>query len=79
MARKDIYHDTVIEALDKYVMYHQVLLAQNIDRELYLAIPLRTYQTIFQDELGKILLGNGTLRLLVFDEFGKVIVEWIPE
>ncbi len=66
------------QALGQYVMYHQVLVAQNIDRELYLAIPRRTYQTIFQDEVGKILLRNELLRLLVFDEVEEVIIEWIP-
>ncbi len=33
---------------------------------------------IFQDELGKILLKNEVLRLLVFDEIEEVIVEWVP-
>lgn len=59
-------------------MYHQVLAEQNIKRELYLAIPRRTYETIFQDELGQILLKNGLLRLFVFDEIEEVIVEWVP-
>lgn len=38
----------------------------------------RTYGTIFQDELGQILLKNELLRLLVFDEIEKVIVKWVP-
>lgn len=67
------------QALGQYVMYHQVLLEQHIGRELYLAVPRRTYQTIFQSELGKLLLQNRLLRLLVFDEMQEVIVEWIPD
>jgi hypothetical protein len=66
------------QVLGQYVMYHQVLVEQNIRRELYLAIPYRTYETIFQDELGQILLKNELLRLLVFDEIEKVIVKWVP-
>ena len=66
------------QALGQYVMYHQILVEQSIERELYLAIPHRTYGTIFQDELGQILLRNQLLRLLVFDEIEEVIVEWVP-
>jgi hypothetical protein len=67
------------QALGQYVMYNQVLREQNIGRELYLAVPHRTYQTIFQSELGLILLQNQLIRLLVFDEFQEVIVEWVPD
>jgi hypothetical protein len=67
------------QALGQYVMYNQVLREQNIGRELYLAVPHRTYQTIFQSELGVILLQNQLIRLLVFDEFQEVIVEWVPD
>ncbi len=66
------------QALGQYVMYHQVLVEQEIDHELYLAVPQRTYDSIFQDDLGEILLKNNLLRLLVFDEFEEAIVEWIP-
>ena len=66
------------QALGQYIMYQQVLVDQNIARELYLAIPYRAYETIFQDELGQILLKNQLLRLLVFDEIEEVIVQWVP-
>lgn len=39
------------------------------------SIPYRTYETIFQDELGQILLQNEWPRLLVFDEFEEVFIE----
>lgn len=66
------------QALGQYILYHQVLVEQQVGRELYLAVPLRTYQTIFQSELGELLLRNGLIRLLVFDETEEVIVEWVP-
>jgi XisH protein len=56
-----------------------VLVEQNIGRTLYLAVPLRTYQSIFQSELGAILLKNKLVRLLVFEEIEEVIVEWVPD
>lgn len=67
------------QALGQYMMYQQVLVEQNIQRELYLAIPRRAYETIFQDELGQILLRKALLRLFVFDEDKEVIVEWVPD
>jgi XisH protein len=67
------------QALGQYTLYYQVLLEQNIERELYVAVPRRTYQTIFQSELGKILLEKGLIRLLVFDEHQEVIVAWVPD
>lgn len=66
------------QALGQYMMYYQVLIAKNIDRELYLAIPYRTYKNTFQNEIGQLLLQNELLRLIVFDEEQEVIVEWIP-
>ncbi len=61
------------QALGQYMMYYQVLIAKNIDRELYLAIPYRTYKNTFQNEIGQLLLQNELLRLIVFDEEQEVI------
>ncbi|MCB0110265.1 MAG: XisH family protein [Caldilineaceae bacterium] len=66
------------QALGQYLMYQQVLMVKNIARELYLAVPHRTYKSTFQDELGQILLQTDVLRLIVFDEDEEVIVAWIP-
>lgn len=66
------------QALGQYVLYQEVLTEQKIGRELYLAVPNRAYHSVFQNELGQILLRNRALRLLVFDEDQEVIVEWIP-
>ncbi|MEZ4658995.1 MAG: element excision factor XisH family protein [Caldilineaceae bacterium] len=67
------------QALGQYVMYHQVLVSQNIDRALYLAIPYRVYESLFQIELGQLLLQNDWFHLIVFDEREKVLIKWIPE
>ncbi len=67
------------QALGQYVLYQQVLITRQIERELYLAVPFRTYITIFQSELGSILLKNGVIRLLVFDEAQEAIVTWVPD
>ena len=66
------------QALGQYVLYQEVLAEQKIGRELYLAVPSRAYHSVFQNELGVILLKHRLIRLLVFDEVQEVIVEWIP-
>lgn len=66
------------QALGQYVLYQHVLLEKQIERDLYLAIPQRVYHSIFQSELGLILIKYGLIRLLVFDEVEEVIVTWVP-
>lgn len=67
------------QALGQYVLYQQVLTEQQIDRVLYLAVPRRSFNTIFQTELGALLLKNALVRLLVFDEKEEVITLWLPD
>ena len=66
------------QALGQYTLYHQILMEKNIDRELYLAVPNRTYKTVFQAALGAVLLKNNVIRLLVFDDDCEEIIQWIP-
>ncbi|MDZ7958516.1 MAG: XisH family protein [Aulosira sp. DedQUE10] len=43
-------------ALEKFILYYDILEEQGSDRILYLAIPYRTYTEIFTEPIGKILL-----------------------
>jgi hypothetical protein len=65
-------------ALGQFILYYDILEEQGSDRILYLAIPQRTYNEIFTEPIGKILLKRNRLRLLVFDPKQEVIVQWIP-
>ena len=66
------------QALGQYVLYQQVLAEKQIDRDLYLAVPSRTYDAIFQSDIGIILIKHQIIRLLVFAETEEEIVAWIP-
>ena len=66
------------QALGQYTLYHQIMIEKNIDRELYLAVPKRTYKGVFQMALGAILLKNNVVRLIVFDDDCEEIIQWIP-
>ncbi|MDZ8054246.1 MAG: element excision factor XisH family protein [Aulosira sp. ZfuVER01] len=45
---------------------------------MYLAIRQETYSELFTEPIGKILLENQRLCLLVFDSEQEAILQWIP-
>lgn len=67
------------QAVGQYIMYFRVLTKTDIDRDLYLAIPGRTYENIFSTDLGQLFLEDNFIRLMVFDEEKEIIIKWIPE
>ena len=67
------------QALGQYVLYLQILDEMKIDRLLYLAVPQRTFNSVFKIELGQMLLKRKIIRLLVFDDNKEVLVRWIPD
>ncbi len=66
------------KALGKYILYHDILQQLEPNRCLYLAIRQETYSELFQEPVGKILLENQRLCLLVFDSEQEIILKWIP-
>jgi hypothetical protein len=66
------------EALGQYLLYAPFLRAQEPDRDLYLAVPGEVFQNIFEEPIGKGLLNEYSLRLVVFDPTTEVILQWMP-
>ncbi len=66
------------QALGQYILYHQILKEIGEDRKLYLAVSRPTFNSVFTIELGQMLLRNEIIKLLVFDDVAKEIVQWIP-
>jgi XisH protein len=66
------------QALGQYVLYRQILDEMGVERTLYLAIPRPTFISVFTIELGQVLLKNGIVKLIVFDDESEAILEWIP-
>ncbi|MEH2008665.1 MAG: element excision factor XisH family protein [Nostoc sp.] len=64
-------------ALGQYILYYDILAGLEPDRSLYLAIRKETYSELFQEPIGKILLENQRLCLLVFDSKREVVLQWI--
>lgn len=65
-------------ALGQYILYYDILNRLEPNRRLYLAIRQETFTDLFEEPIGKILLENQRLRLLVFDSEQEVILQWIP-
>ena len=66
------------QALGQFVLYRKILDQQERERRLYLAVNEITFNGIFADEIGQLLLAHQTLRLIVFDEENEVITQWVP-
>lgn len=65
-------------ALGQYILYHDILARLEGERELYLAIRQAVFIDLFEEPIGKILLENNRVSLIVFDSHTEVIVKWIP-
>ncbi len=66
------------KAIGQYTVYYDVLAQVEPDRELFLAVSQEVASGLFEEPLGKLLLENNRVRLLVFDILAEDIVKWIP-
>ena len=64
-------------ALGQYVLYEKIIKRQLLDRTLYLAIREKTFNSLFHQEIGQILLEEKTLKLIIFNPETEVITQWI--
>jgi hypothetical protein len=71
-----IVHD-LEQALGQYGLYRMVLAQDEPQRQLFLAIPEGTYEGIFREPLGQLVLAEGHMYMLVFNPSQEVIVRWI--
>ena len=65
-------------ALGAHILYHDVLAVTQPQRTLFLAIREEVYYAVFEEPIGRILLENQRLQLLLFNPEQEVIVRWIP-
>ena len=65
------------EALGKYLTYRKALEMNAMQMEIYLAIPYKAYDTIFQKELIKALVIENHLHIIVYEPNTQVIISWI--
>lgn len=70
--------DALEKALGQFTLYHDILARLEPDRTLYLAVSETTYDDIFEEAMGQLLLANGRMKLLVFNLETEVIERWTP-
>jgi hypothetical protein len=65
------------QALGQYTLYLDIIEETEPERILYLAIRETTYEDIFIEPIGQILLNKKRLKLIVFDADHEEIIQWI--
>lgn len=71
--------DALEKALGQFTLYHDILARLEPHRVLYLAVTDATYDDVFQEGMGQLLLDNGRLKMLVLNPETEVIERWTPE
>jgi hypothetical protein len=64
-------------ALGQFLNYQDALNLKEPERILFLAVPLDTYQTFFQDEFILSSVQKHNLRIIVYNARKEVIEQWI--
>ena len=65
------------KALGQFMLYFDIMAERDLDRVLYLAVPQATYNGIFSEEVGELLLRRRPeLNLVVFDPNLEEITLW---
>lgn len=66
-------------ALGQFILYQDLLVRTDTDRELFLAIRDATFRDLFEDptSIGKVLLENHRLKLLIFNVEQEEIIQWM--
>jgi len=65
------------KTLGQYILYANILEETEPERLLYLAIRQATYQAIFSEPIGNLVIKKNSLRLLVFEPKKEEIIKWI--
>lgn len=69
--------DDLENAVGQYGIYRSILKETEPTRTLYLSVPKRSYEAIFSEKLGQLIIKSLSIRLLVFDEEEGGITKWI--
>ena len=65
-------------ALGQFLNYRIMLEVNEPDRQLYLAVPLETYETFFQSRFAQVAIDRHQLKLIVYNPYTEEIVRWTP-
>ncbi len=63
-------------ALGQFLNYREVILQIDPDRDLYLTVPIETYQGLFQRETIRRVIDRYDVKLVIFDPYNEEVVSW---
>ncbi len=68
------------EALGQFMLYEDALqlAPQHAGRVLFLAVHEQAYAEVFGSDVGRLILINRRIRLVVFDPVREIIIQWMP-
>jgi XisH protein len=64
-------------ALGQFILYRRIIAKTEPDRRLYLAVPQLTFVELFDEPVGRLLIEEEKLFLVVFDSQQEEIKQWI--
>jgi hypothetical protein len=65
------------DALGQYVMYRKLLQVLGSERELFLAVSVGIYESIFEPPFGRLFAEEEKVNLIIFDTKKETIERWI--
>lgn len=66
------------QAIGQYILYRLLLGKINPVREIYLAIPTLAYDEIFSQEIGRVVVDELRMKLLIVNLETEEVARWIP-
>jgi hypothetical protein len=63
-------------AVGQYLCYRLAMAQVEPDRRLFLAVPVRPYQTFFQTQFPQLAVDEFKISLIVYDAEQEVIIQW---
>lgn len=69
--------DDFHQALGQFLNYRRALRLQEPERQLYLAVPLETYENYFPRWLAQSAITEHQLKIIVYDAAAEVIIKWL--
>ena len=66
------------QAIGRYVLYRPLLEQVDPDRELYLAVADTTFEGIFSEPIGELVIRELPMKLLIVDIEAQEVKRWIP-
>jgi hypothetical protein len=65
------------EAVGQFINYRRMLRLNNIEHQLFLAMPEDVFEDVFNDEFGQITIQEENIKILVFHPAKMQIIKWI--